>query len=331
MSTYSGSMAQGMFGNGFRSTSKPRADRMNPRGETLQSIVYVIDGDPSARETTEQLMRSVQLHAMTFASPEDFLQTPLPDVPSCLVLDVRLTGVSGLDLQLHLTRNGIHLPVLGAFKLLGRLAGSRLPLTSSGARPLDDIVANGVSGQPEIDGMATRDGDAIQVLVWNYHDDLVPSPASPVHLAIKLPPGFGPRVRASHLRLDESHGDAYTAWVAQGMPASPTALQVATLKKVMDPSPLTPDRTLALNANGSVELDFDLPRFGVSLITLLPTAGELDDGDPTSAGPSAGSCACRAHGRTEDGAGQLGLGALMLALLAGRRNRRRVALTETSS
>ena len=230
-----------------------------------------------------------------------------------------------------LSTNGINLPVLGAFKLLGRLAGSRLPLTSSGARPLDDIVANGVSGQPEIDGMATRDGDAIQVLVWNYHDDLVPSPASPVHLAIKLPPGFGPRVRASHLRLDESHGDAYTAWVAQGMPASPTALQVATLKKVMDPSPLTPDRTLALNANGSVELDFDLPRFGVSLITLLPTAGELDDGDPTSAGPSAGSCACRAHGRTEDGAGQLGLGALMLALLAGRRNRRRVALTETSS
>ena len=55
-----------------------------------------------------------------------------------------------------LATNGINLPVMGAFKLLGRLAGTRLPLTSSGARPLDDILTNGVRGEPEVDGMATR-------------------------------------------------------------------------------------------------------------------------------------------------------------------------------
>jgi xylan 1,4-beta-xylosidase len=219
-----------------------------------------------------------------------------------------------------LTTNGIGLPVLSAFKLLGRLSGTRLPLTSTGARALDDIVGNGVSGEPELDGMATRDGDAIQVLVWNYHDDLVTSPATPVHLTIKPPGGFGPRVRVSHLRLDESHGDAYTAWVAQGRPASPTGAQVAALQKAMDPSPLTPDRTIALAADGSVELDFDLPRFGVSLITLSPTADAIDEGQSASAARAAGGCSYRADGDTGDLAAQLGLAALILAVIARRRS-----------
>ena len=119
---------------------------------------------------------------------------------------------------------------MGAFKLLGRLAGTRLPLTSSGARTLDDILANGVRGEPEIDGMATLDGAAIQVLVWNYHDDIVTVAATPVHLTIKVPASFGSSVRVSHLRVDESHGDAYTVWVSQGMPASPSAAQIAALQ-----------------------------------------------------------------------------------------------------
>src|SRR4029077_15047958 len=169
-----------------------------------------------------------------------------------------------------LATNGINLPVLGAFKLLGRLAGTRLPLTSSGARTLDDIPATGVRGEPEVDGLATLDGAAIQVLVWNYHDDLVTVPATPVHLAIKVPAGFGPRARVSHLRVDESHGDAYTVWVSQGMPASPSVAEVAALQQAMDPAPLVPDGTVAVGADGKVVVDFDLPRFGVSLVTVAP-------------------------------------------------------------
>ena len=122
-----------------------------------------------------------------------------------------------------LATNGINLPVLSAFELLGRLTGARLPLTSSGALTLDDVLANGVRGVPEVDGMATLDGAAIEVLVWNYHDDLVTVAATPVHLAIKVPASFGPTAHVSHLRVDESHGDAYTVWVSQGMPASPSA------------------------------------------------------------------------------------------------------------
>ena len=103
-----------------------------------------------------------------------------------------------------LATNGIDLPVMSAFKLLGQLAGTRLPLTSSGALALDDIVANGVRSQPDLDGMATQNGDAIQVLVWNYHDDLVAVAATPVHLEVKVPAEFGTRARISHLRVDEA-------------------------------------------------------------------------------------------------------------------------------
>jgi xylan 1,4-beta-xylosidase len=169
-----------------------------------------------------------------------------------------------------LATNGINLPVMGAFKLLGRLAGTRLPLTSSGAGTLDDVLASGVRGEPQIDGMATLDGDAVQLLVYHYHDDIVTAAATPVHLTIKVPARFGSMVRVSHLRVDESHGDAYTVWVSQGMPASPSAAQIAALEAAMDPSPLVPDGTSAVGADGSVAVDFDLPRFGVSLLTITP-------------------------------------------------------------
>jgi len=169
-----------------------------------------------------------------------------------------------------LATNGINLPVMSAFELLGRLAGTRVPVTSSGARTLDDVLADGVRGQPDVDGMATLDGAAIQVLLWNYHDDLVTAAAAPVRLAITVPASFGSSVRVSHLRVDESHGDAYTFWVAQGMPASPTAEQIAALRAAMDPAPLVADATVAVAAGGLVAIDFDLPRFGVSLVTVTP-------------------------------------------------------------
>jgi len=171
-----------------------------------------------------------------------------------------------------LATNGINLPVLSAFELLGRLAGTRLPVISSGARALDDILANGVRAEPDVDGLATRDGDAVQVLLWNYHDDIVSVAATPVHLAIAVPASFGPSARVSHLRVDERHGDAYSVWVSSGMPASPSAAQVAALQQAMNPASLVPDGTVAVAADGAIAVDFDLPRFGVSLVTIRPAA-----------------------------------------------------------
>jgi xylan 1,4-beta-xylosidase len=213
-----------------------------------------------------------------------------------------------------LATNGINLPVMGAFELLGRLAGARLPATSSGARALDDILANGVLGDADVDAMATLDGDRVQVLLWNYHDDLLAVAATPVHLAVTLPAGFGPRARVSHLRVDESHGDAYTVWTAQGMPPSPSAAELAALRQAMDPSAPVPDATVAVAPDGAVAVDFDLPRFGVSLVTLEPT---------TDAGPPAGGgCACRAGDR---GGGAMTPFAIVAAGFAFLRSRRREA------
>ena len=219
-----------------------------------------------------------------------------------------------------LATNGINLPVLNAFKLLGRLTGTRLPLTSDGARSLDDVLANSVRAEPEVDGLATREGGAVQVLLWNYHDDIVTVAASSVHLAIKVPASFGPSVRVSNLRVDESHGDAYAVWVSQGMPASPSAEQVAALQQAMEPALLVPDRTVAV-ACGSVSVDFDLPRFGISLVTVLPEAG-AGQGSTAVSCQSHGGCACWVGDRGDDAsrpAALLGLGFLTLVTRLRRR------------
>jgi xylan 1,4-beta-xylosidase len=232
-----------------------------------------------------------------------------------------------------LSSNGISLPVLSAFALLGRLAGDRLPLTSSGALALDDILANGVRAAPDVDAMATRDGETIQVLVWNYHDDLVAVADTPVHLTVTLPAGFGAYAAVSHLRVDDSHGDAYTVWVSQGMPASPSAAQLSALRAAMEPAPLVPDRTVAAGADGAIAVDFALPRFGVSLLTLQPAASPGDGGLSADAGQdgatspphSGGGCGCHTGGRGAEAADPALLSAacaLVLATIARRRVRR---------
>jgi len=216
-----------------------------------------------------------------------------------------------------LATNGVNLPVLSAFELLGRLAGDRLPVTSTGARALDDILTNGVRGEPDVDGLATSSGGTIQVLVWNYHDDLVAVAATPVRLSIKVPASFGAAARVSHLRVDEAHGDAYTTWVSQGMPDSPSSEQVAALQQAMEPSPLVPDRTVGVS-RGVVAVDFDLPRFGISLVTIQP--GAADGGSMPPEEPR-GGCACRVsrdQGDPADALARLGIALLGLAVLKRR-------------
>jgi xylan 1,4-beta-xylosidase len=192
-----------------------------------------------------------------------------------------------------LATNGIHLPVLNAFKLLGRLSGDRLAVTSSGARPLDDILANGVRGQPDVDALAAIDGERIQILVWNYHDDLVDAEPVPVTLSVSVPPEFGANATVTHTRVDETHGNAHAVWVSQGSPSAPSDTELAALRAAMEPVVLERERTTGV-ANGTVTLSFDLPRFGISLVSLAPaTPNERERSPEGDAG-----CSCRFPARS---------------------------------
>jgi FixJ family two-component response regulator len=75
-------------------------------------IVFVVDDDVSIRNALKSLIRSVGLRVELFGSSRDFLQRQRPDAPSCLILDVRLPGESGLDLQRDLADANIHVPII---------------------------------------------------------------------------------------------------------------------------------------------------------------------------------------------------------------------------
>ena len=75
-------------------------------------IVIVVDDDPEVREALSSLFRSVGLEPRLFGSTAEFLQHELPEAPSCVVLDIRLPGVGGLDFQAQLTKANIHVPIV---------------------------------------------------------------------------------------------------------------------------------------------------------------------------------------------------------------------------
>jgi len=83
-----------------------------PAAAAEEAMVFVVDDDESMREALGSLFRSVSLKVETFGSAADLLRSKLPDVASCLVLDVRLPGVSGLDFQAELGKANIHIPVI---------------------------------------------------------------------------------------------------------------------------------------------------------------------------------------------------------------------------
>ena len=79
---------------------------------STQPIIFVVDDDKSVRDSLRRLLTSVGLTVQVFPSAQAFLQSPRPDSPGCLVLDVRLPGLSGLDLQNELARTDAPLPIV---------------------------------------------------------------------------------------------------------------------------------------------------------------------------------------------------------------------------
>jgi len=91
-------------------TERPKSPHES--ASAMESIVFVIDDDASMRRALTNLFQSVGLKAEVYGSASEMLLSKLPDVASCLVLDIRLPGLSGLDFQTELARANIHIPII---------------------------------------------------------------------------------------------------------------------------------------------------------------------------------------------------------------------------
>ena len=158
---------------------------------------------------------------------------------------------------------GVDLPVLNVFRLLSHLGHEQVSANSSAETPLDEIVAHGVRGKPDVGVLATRSDTGIRVLLWHYHDDDIPGPDAEVHLAIHGVVG-NPQVRV--WRVDREHGDAFTAWQALGSPPNPTGPQVQQLLRA---SQINAETVRGVSQkNGTVSMETRLPLQGVALIDI---------------------------------------------------------------
>jgi len=162
----------------------------------------------------------------------------------------------------QLASNGVEMPVFNVFRMFSRMHGRRVRAVSSRQLSLDEILAKGVRGQPDVGVMASRGDNELAVLVWHYHDDDVAGPDASVRLdLVGLPRGT---LAVTHFRIDETHSNSYAAWRRMGSPIAPdkaawdelsAAAQLATLD--------TPE--IRVRA-GKAHLAFTLPRQGVSLL-----------------------------------------------------------------
>jgi len=170
-----------------------------------------------------------------------------------------------------LATNGIHKPVLNAFKMLGQMTGDEVPVVSEGALGLDTILSSGVRDRADINGMAVADERVVKILLWNYHDLLRVAEPAKIQLGVTVPTAFR-AARVTHYRIDETHSNAYTKWLELGSPQTPGSETLDELRATMQLQMLEPARGVEV-VNGRVVLDFELPRFGLSLVILENVTG----------------------------------------------------------
>ena len=138
------------------------------------AAVFVVDDDPSMRRSLETLLRSVGLDVRLFSSAQEFMQAKRPDAPGCLVLDVRLPGMSGLAFQEELAKTGVAIPVIfisghGDVPMTVRAmkAGAAEFLT----KPFDDqVLLDAIHAAIERDRARRRDAASLAALKARYDD-----------------------------------------------------------------------------------------------------------------------------------------------------------------
>jgi xylan 1,4-beta-xylosidase len=165
----------------------------------------------------------------------------------------------------ELASNGLDKPVLNAFRMLGLLETERVKVTASQALPTDLVVRDGVRERPDINAIATRKDREIDMLIWNYHDDDLPSAPAQIEVNLhSVPPNTA---LLEHFRVDSDHSNAFSAWKAMGSPQSPSLDQLDALRAAGQLQLVTSPTWISVQ-QGTARLQFRLPRQGLSLIRL---------------------------------------------------------------
>jgi xylan 1,4-beta-xylosidase len=164
-----------------------------------------------------------------------------------------------------LATNGIGKPVLNTFRMFGMMQGHRVAVRGGTGYDAAIVRDSSVRAQPDIHAFAAADDRTATVLVWNYHDDNLPAPASPVAVTVEgLSAG---RVLLHHYRIDQEYSNAYAVWQAMGSPQQPTPEQYANLERAgqlqLLASPVWIDAV-----DGKAVIEMTLPRRGVSLLKM---------------------------------------------------------------
>jgi FixJ family two-component response regulator len=137
-------------------------------------VVFVVDDDPSMRRSLETLLRSVGHDVRLFSSAQEFMQAERPDVPGCLVLDVRLPGMSGLTFQQELAKAGIALPIIfitGHGDVPMTVRAMKAGAVEFLIKPFDDqALLDAIHAGIERDRERRRDAASLAALQARYHE-----------------------------------------------------------------------------------------------------------------------------------------------------------------
>ena len=166
-----------------------------------------------------------------------------------------------------LATNGVDKPALKVFRMAGPMSGERVMTSSTGQVPLDDILSMGVKRTPDVDVLATKAEDGVAIMLWNYHDDDLPAPATEVQVTVLWIPPEVKKVLLQHYRIDDTHSNSYSVWKAMGSPQTPTAKQYAQLKEAGQLELLNSPQWLEVSA-GKVIISTVLPRQATSMMRL---------------------------------------------------------------
>lgn len=166
-----------------------------------------------------------------------------------------------------LATNGIDLPVLNVFRMFARMTGTRVAAESDGAVALEAILKDGVRDRPDVAALASLDRGKLCVLAWHYHDEDVPGPAADVAVTITGLPQKAGEAKLTQYRVDDSHGNAFTAWKGMGSPPKPTPEQYAQLEKAGQLAAAGPAETVRVG-EGKAVTRVRLPRQAVALLVL---------------------------------------------------------------